>query len=55
MKILDADYSAIDLADHCNGLKHLDLEGENILYSIASLNTQNYSLEGLGKAARNRY
>jgi hypothetical protein len=33
MKILDADNTAIDLADHCNGLKHLDLEGKNILFN----------------------
>jgi hypothetical protein len=43
MKILDADYSAVDLAEYCNGLKHLDLEAKNIL--LASLNTQNNFLE----------
>ena len=44
MKILDADYSAVDLTDHCNSLKHLDTDAKNI-YLIASLNTQNCFLE----------
>jgi hypothetical protein len=33
MKILDADYSAVDLADHCNSLTHLDLDAKNILFN----------------------
>ncbi len=36
MKILDADYSAVDLADHCNSLKHLHLEAKNILFKSLS-------------------
>jgi hypothetical protein len=36
MKVLDADYSAVDLADHCNGLKHLDLKAKNILFNSLS-------------------
>jgi hypothetical protein len=36
MKILDADYSVVDLADHCNSLKHLDLDTKNILSNSLS-------------------
>jgi hypothetical protein len=49
MKILDADYSAVDLADHCNGLKHLDLEAKNILFNSLSKYPELFS-GGLGKA-----
>ncbi len=49
MKILDADYSAVDLAEHCNGLKHLDLEAKNILFKSLSNYPELFS-GGLGKA-----
>jgi hypothetical protein len=49
MKILDADYSAVDLADHCNGLEHLDLEAKNILFDSLSKYPELFS-GGLGKA-----
>jgi hypothetical protein len=49
MKILDADYSAVDLADHCNGLKHLDLKGYYILFNSLSKYPELFS-GGLGKA-----
>jgi hypothetical protein len=49
MKILDADYSAVDLADHCNCLKHLDLEAKNILFNSLSKYPALFS-GGLGKA-----
>jgi hypothetical protein len=34
MKILEADYSAVDLAMYCNNLKHLD--ARNILHNSLS-------------------
>jgi hypothetical protein len=49
MKILDADYSAVDLADHCNGLKHLDLEAKNILFNSLFKYPELFP-GGLGKA-----
>ncbi len=49
MKILDADYSAVDLAEHCNGLKHLDLEAKSILFNSLSKYPELFS-GGLGKA-----
>jgi hypothetical protein len=49
MKILDADYSAVDLADHCNGLEHLDLEAKRILFNSLSKYPELFS-GGLGKA-----
>jgi hypothetical protein len=48
MKILDADYSAVDLADHCNGLKQLDLEAK-ILFNSLSKYSELFS-GGLGRA-----
>jgi hypothetical protein len=50
MKILDADDSAVDLADHCNGLKHLDLKAKNILSNSLSKCPELFS-GGLCKAA----
>ncbi len=49
MKILDADYSAVDLADHCNSLKHLDTDAKNILFNSLSKYPELFS-GGLGKA-----
>jgi hypothetical protein len=49
MKILDADYSAVDLADHCIGLKYLDLKAKNILFNSLSKYPELFS-GGLGKA-----
>jgi hypothetical protein len=49
LKILDADYSAVDLADHCNGLKHLDLEANFYLFNSLSKYPELFS-GGLGKA-----
>ena len=49
MRILDADYSAVDLATHCNDLKHLDLEAKNIVFKSLSKYPELFS-GGLGKA-----
>jgi hypothetical protein len=49
MKILDADYSAVDLADHCNSLKHIDLDAKNILFNSLSKYQELFS-GSLGKA-----
>jgi hypothetical protein len=49
IKILDADYSAVDLADHCIGLKYLDLKAKNILFNSLSKYPELFS-GGLGKA-----
>ena len=41
--------SAVDLAEHCNGLEHLDLEAKNILFNSLIKYVELFS-GGLGKA-----
>jgi hypothetical protein len=36
MKLLDADYSAVDLATHYSDLKNLDLKAKSISYNSLS-------------------
>jgi hypothetical protein len=51
MRIIDADYSALDITAHCNDLKHLDLEARNNLYTSPYKYTELFS-GGLGNAKR---
>jgi hypothetical protein len=43
MKILDLDYSAVDLVTYCNDLKHLDLKAKSILYKSLSKHPEFFS------------